>query len=66
MVAAQQSVFHNPLTQKPLMDCIALASFTHTHTREASGTVRRYWAENCHCDKVTDAHIAVATQLIQL
>ena len=29
----QQSIFHNPLTQKPLMDCIALASFAHTHER---------------------------------
>src|SRR5262249_49850004 len=30
-VGRQQSVLHKPLSPKPLMDCISLASFVHTH-----------------------------------
>ena len=57
--AAQQPVFHNSLAQKPLMDCIALA----THTHIAPGTVHRHWAENCHFEKVSVAEPAVRRKL---
>ena len=47
------------------MDCIALASFAHTHTREASGNVHRYWAENCHFEKVSLEGLRVGGFLIR-
>jgi hypothetical protein len=47
--SANSLFFHSSLAQKPLMDCIALA----THTHIAPGTVHRHWAENCDFEKVS-------------
>jgi hypothetical protein len=47
-------IFPNLLVQKYLMDCIALASFTHSHA-QVYGTVHSFWLRNRHSEKVPES-----------
>jgi hypothetical protein len=49
--AGSSSVFLNSLLGKHLIDCIALASFTHSPT-QVPGAVHYFWPKNGHSEKV--------------
>ncbi len=52
LLAGRQAwIFPNLLAGNHLIDCIALASFTHSHAL-GHGTVHSFWAKNRHSEKV--------------